>query len=244
MRDEDAEQEAIEVDEPAVAKTPNADDADPHAIPRSATDVDGEDLAIARDYLRQLQDTSMRGLAQWALGISDGAWRTESEHLDGVVDNIRAARGRSADPHGELGDVVEGYSSAVEQICKSLNFPLRGGVAAGIVYQPSDVPAQTPVLGTNASVIVIPEHSLMLCHYVCKALALACPFEVEPTRYAVSIKPKRILKRLRKNPEILSYLARTVAYCATNDPQCLAGLQFKPLANGSRSYSRLFVMRS
>lgn len=206
---------------------------DDRAIPpvAAAPEESGENIMIARDYLGQLQQRSLQGLAEWQLGTTQGVWRPEPEQLEEVIEGLRAQR---RDPDGELGQVVTGHSQSIEKICEILDLPLRDGVASGVVYQPRDVPAQTPVFGTNASVIVIPEHSLMLCHFVCKALARAFPIEEEPKRYAISLKPKRILKRFRRNPELIAYLAGSVAYAATRDPRSFRGLQFEPLAGAAR----------
>jgi hypothetical protein len=203
------------------------------AIPRitDAAEEGGDDITVARDYLQQLQERSIRGLAEWLHGAFQGNWHTEAEHIDATIKRIRGAR---ANADFELGRVVPQYSCAIEQICETLKLPLRGGVASGAVYQPRDVPAQTPVFGTNASVIVIPEHTLMLCHFMCKALSWAFPIEEQPGRYAVSFKAKRVLKRFRRDPRLTAYLARTLAFSATHDRRCLDGVKFESLSGGPR----------
>jgi hypothetical protein len=193
-------------------------------------DAGGDELAIATDYLQQLQDRSIRGLVQWGHGAATGNWSATAEELDAVIEQVRAGL---LDPSVGLGEVVSGYSVVIEDICRTLNLPLRGGVATGVVYQPRDVPAQSPVPGTNASVIVVPRHSLMLCHFVCKALAWAFPIEEQPTRYAISLKPKRVLKKLRRDRRLCSYLAQGIAFCATHDRACFS-VHFEPLTGAPR----------
>ncbi len=194
-------------------------------VPLTA-EIAGDDFAVARDLLEQLQRRSLKGLATWLIGTTEGNWETEADHVEAMAKQIEASR---RDSDASLGTLVPDYAAMIEQICNSLKLSLRGGVASGVVYQPSDVPAQMPVPGTNASVIVIPEHSMMLCHYVCKALSWAFPVDLEGEQYAVSHKAKRILKKFRRDKRVAAYLARTVAYCATHDVHCLEGLRFEPL---------------
>jgi hypothetical protein len=221
----------VGVDEAATERATDVPiDSGDHTIPPAADvgEGSGEDFLIARDYLRQLQDRSMHGLAEWLVGSKHGVWHTDAEYLKAASERIRAHR-HEADLN--LGGVVPKFSTVIEGLCEKLKLPLRGGVACGAVYQPKDVPAQMPVLGTNASVIVIPEHSLMQCHYISKALAWGFPIEKEGERHAVSLRPKRILKKLRRDP---TYLARAIAYCATHDGRCFAGLNYQSTAGVAR----------
>jgi hypothetical protein len=91
-------------------------------IPSGADDAakGGDDILAARDYLQQLQEGSVRELAEWLLGTSRGVWHTEAEHLETLVAGLRAGR---LNPETELGRVLPPYSRAIEAICENPNLP-------------------------------------------------------------------------------------------------------------------------
>jgi hypothetical protein len=185
-----------------------------------------EDVAIAQDYLRQHQHKSVARLAETVLlSITGRRGRIPPEVVASVA--ARLSFGRTTGPLNGFEQILKVYCHWIEHICARLKLPLHSGVAAGIVWHPSLVPAQKGVLTTNASIIVIPEWTLMLCHYICKLLSRSMPTEDKsrPGKIGITIAPEVVLAKIRSTPKLRKYAAGFFAFCATHDRRPLRSLK-------------------
>jgi hypothetical protein len=185
-----------------------------------------EDIVIARDYLRQHQDKSVAQLAETVLLSVVGRNDAVPPEIIASVTK-RLSIGRTTGPLNNFEKLLKAYCYWIEHICGKLKLPLHSGVAAGVVWHPSLVPAQKAVLTTNASIIVIPERTLMLCHYICKLLSRSMPTEDKsrPGKIGVTIAPDVVLAKIRSTPKLRRYAAGFFAFCATHNRQPLRSLK-------------------
>ncbi|MGA8497806.1 MAG: hypothetical protein WB764_20125 [Xanthobacteraceae bacterium] len=182
-----------------------------------------EDAAIARDLLRQYQERSIDRLAETALTTAAGI--TDPAISASIAEKLRP--GRLEGPiHGfEL--LVRGYANWIEQICSKLNLPLRGGVACGVLWNPELLgPAHQAVMTTDASMIVVPESTLMLCHFFSKLLARSFPLKSAVGETQVNFAAETALANIRADARLRDYAVGFLAYLATLDRRLM-----KPLGN-------------
>lgn len=183
-----------------------------------------DDIVIAQDYLRQHQDKSITQLAEAMLASTSGF--ENPNPLQMVAPLIsRLSVGRTIGPKNEFEYLLKFYCSSIEEACAKLELPLHSGIAAGIVWDPVNVPAQKAVLTTNASVIVIPEWTLMLCHFICKILSHALPKGEAGDQIGVSHEPDKLISKIRSTPTLRKYASGFFAYCATHDRSTLRRLK-------------------
>ena len=183
-----------------------------------------DDLAIANDYLRQHQQKSIAQLTETVLlSITGRSGPIPPEVIASVTE--RLSFGRTTGPLNEFEQMLKTYCVWIEHICSKLKLPLHSGVAAGVVWHPSLLPAQKPVLMTNASIIVIPKSTLMLCHYICKLLSRSMPTKDAGEKIGVTIVPDEVLARIRSLPKLRRYAAGFFAFCATRNKQPLRKLK-------------------
>lgn len=182
-----------------------------------------EDAVIARDLLRQYQERSIDKLAETAL--TNAAGIRDPRIAASIADKLRLGRIDGPTHHFEL--LVRGYANQIEQICTKLKLPLRGGVACGVLWNPGlDGPAQQSVLTTDASMVVIPESTLMLCHFLCKLLARSLPLKSVAGDTQVTLAAEAALANIRSNARLRDYAVGFLAYLATLDRRLT-----KPLGN-------------
>jgi hypothetical protein len=98
--------------------------ANPAAIPPLVTG--GNDLEIARDYLLQHQEKSVRELAEQTLARA----AFEPQIITTVTERLR--HGRTAGPRHGFEDLLKLHCFWIEQVCTDLKIPLHGGVACGV----------------------------------------------------------------------------------------------------------------
>jgi hypothetical protein len=184
-----------------------------------------DDLLIAQDYLRQHQNRSVAQLTETVLLSITGGNTVPMEVVASVT--ARLSFGRTTGPLNEFENLLKVYCYWIEQICEKLKLPLHSGVAAGVVWHPSLQPAQTAVLTTNASIIVIPEWTLMLCHFICKLLSRSMPTEdrSRPGKIGATIAADVVLAKIRSTPKLRRYAAGFFAFCATQNRQPLRSLK-------------------
>jgi len=182
-----------------------------------------EDITIARDYLRQHQDKSIAQLAEAALARRIGNTEPPPELIASVTQRFRV--GRTSGPLHSFEILLKAYCHWIEHVCNKLNLPLHSGVAAGIVWDPSLSPAQKAVLTTNASMIVIPESTLMLCHFICKLLSRSISLRDEGEKIAVNHSSEKVLAKIRATPTLRKYASGFVAFCATQNATTLRSLK-------------------
>jgi hypothetical protein len=78
---------------------------------------------------------------------------------------------------------------------------------------------------TNASMIVIPEWTLMLCHFICKLLSRAVSKKGASETIAVSYDSEQVLTKIRATPTLRKYAAGFFAYCATQNRMPLRSIK-------------------
>jgi hypothetical protein len=187
------------------------------AVPQTDSAID---MSIARDYLLQHQNKSIAQLAETVLlGVVGKTESISPELVASVTD--RLSLGRTTGPVNGFERILKFYCYYIERICGRLKLPLHSGVAAGIVWHPSLVPAQTRVMTTNASIIVIPEWTLLLCHFICKLLSRSLSIQDAGEKIAVGHDADQVLARIRTTPRLRRYAAGFFAFCATQNPQPL-----------------------
>lgn len=183
-----------------------------------------EDITIARDYLRQHQHKSVAQLAEAVLLSRVG--KQEPLSLEATASLAERLRfGRTTGPLHEFENLLKIYCHWIEHICDKLKLPLHSGVAAGVVWNPSLVPAQQAVLTTNASMIVIPESTLMLCHFISKLLSRSVSTKDADQKIAVSCAPEEVLAKIRSTPTLRKYASGFFAFCATQNARTLRSLK-------------------
>jgi hypothetical protein len=152
-------------------------------------------------------------------GISDPAISAS------IAEKLRP--GRLEGPIHGFEQLVRGYANWIEQICSKLNLPLRGGVACGVLWNPELLgPAHQAVMTTNASMIVVPEWTLMLCHFFSKLLARSLPLKSAVGETQVYFAAEAVLANIRANARLRDYAVGFLAYLATLDRRLM-----KPLGN-------------
>jgi hypothetical protein len=194
---------------------------EPETMPPKIDVEINEDIVIARDLLRQYQQRSIDKLAEAALTNTAGISDPKVSAL--VAEKLRP--GRADGPvHGfEL--LVRGYANWVEKICAKLNLSLRGGVACGVLWNPGvEGPAHQGVLTTDASMIVVPESTLMLCHFICKLLARSLPLKAVSGDTQVHVSAEAVLANIRSNAKLRDYAVGFLAYLATLDRRLMRRL--------------------
>lgn len=181
---------------------------------------DNHDLAIARDYLDQLQRKSLDAMIDSALGLKPRGWSRDPAH---VVLATHFSDQREALPLTDftepqnaqgLRQPLELYCSIIEDACKKLEFPLRSGIARGLVWVPDVVPEQHAVMTTDASVIVIPAYLFLFCHRLTKLLAASLPIAPAGPKLAVTIAPEPVLQRIRSDSKLRQIWTRSLVYFA------------------------------
>jgi hypothetical protein len=186
----------------------------PQSMAQEADARSSDDAAIARDLLRQYQERSIDRLADTALSSAAGIRDSGISAL--VAEKLRL--GRIDGPVHGFERLVKGYATWIEQICAKLNLPLRGGVACGVLWSPGlDGPAQQPVLTTDASMVVVPESTLMLCHFLSKLLARSFTLRSFDGDTQVDFDAEAVLARIRADARLRDYATGFLAYLATLD---------------------------
>jgi hypothetical protein len=180
----------------------------------------GETAFAVREYLQHRQDKSLNELAEHAVTTSVGNNPPNVAKL--LADKLRERKNVNTSGFQELLDV---YSTWIEDVCTKLQLPLHGGIACGIVWSPTYDPLQQNFFGTDASRIEIPEPTLMLCHYVSKLLARTVKIRVEGHRLAMPFDPESIRKTLLSNAQLRNYASSFFAMLAMGDRR-----SFKPMA--------------
>jgi hypothetical protein len=69
--------------------------------------------------------------------------------------------------------------------------------------------------------IMIPESTLMLCHFFCKLLARSFFVKEAPEGIAVHYGADDVVARIRSNKRLRRYAAGFLAFCASSNPHCL-----------------------
>jgi hypothetical protein len=190
-----------------------------NTVPILAMETGGNDLAIARDYLLQHQERSVRELAEHSFARA----AVEPRVVEAATERLRI--GRTTGPRHGFEDLLRNHCFLIEQECTNLKIPLHGGVACGVGWSPLRGPAQKPVLTTDASMIIIPESALMLCHFFCKLLARSFLVKDTATGIAVNYGADEVIGRIRANKRLRRYAAGFLGFCASSNRRCLNRLK-------------------
>jgi hypothetical protein len=171
-----------------------------------------EDLFIARDYLQQHQARNTVDLLEHVfVGMTRAGW-LDPRIAASLTDRIRLERSSRC---AEFEKLLSAYCHWIEQKCIELKISLHSGVACGIVWNPTLGPGQQSVLTTNASVIVIPESTLMLCHFFSKLLAHTLPVKGTQAGAEVTFDAAQVIERFRSNRRLQRYAIGFLAFFAT-----------------------------
>lgn len=173
-------------------------------------------IVIAREYVRHYQEKSVRQFAESVVQTRIGT--VEPELITSVTERLRV--GRTTVAHHGFQEVLDLYSYMIEQVCLELRLPIRGGIVCGVAWDPAAGPVQRSI-SERESIILVPESTLMFCHFISKILAFSLSIKVEGKRLAISIDPPEVLGRLRASPKLRRYAAGALAYCATWNRRCL-----------------------
>jgi hypothetical protein len=178
-----------------------------------------EPMALAGKYLSHFQDKSVK---EFAASIIKGKLGTVDPKVAVSVAE-RLSIGRIDGTRAGLQDCINVYSLMLEPTCRKLGLPLREGVVCGIAWNPASGAAQMN-LSEGASVILIPESVLMLCHFMSKLLAQVLSIRVEGERVAIDCDPESALRNIKSNAKLKRYAAGGLAYCATWNRRSLTPL--------------------
>ena len=134
------------------------------------------------------------------------------------------------------------------KFARSSSYSLRGGVACGVIWNPGlNGPAQQAVLTTNASMIIVPELTFMLCHYFCKLLARSFPLRSVAGDTEVTFAAQDVLANIRSKRHLREYAVGFLSYCATLDrrltrPLGNAGGLARPVWRNLLMSTELFIV--
>src|SRR5438445_444200 len=184
----------------------------PHeGTPRQAAELD--EIELARDYLRQVQTSAAVCRIQRAIE-AQGVVLSRQE-LDRLVP------GSPGDPNNfdskNQQQALELIAAMLSDACKKVGCNLRGGIVSGVVWEDCFEVSQRPVAFTDAGMVVVRHHFLVLCHLLAKALALSVPISDEGDKIGLPLVAERILDHVRTNPPLVSYWEQIIRFFATLD---------------------------
>jgi hypothetical protein len=169
-----------------------------------------EPITIADHYLKHFQGKSVE---EFSVSVVKSKVGTVDPKIVSSVAK-RLSVGRIDDTRAGLQDCINALSLMLEPMCRKLGLPLHEGVVCGIAWNPASGPSQMRV-SEGASIILVPESVLMLCHFTSKLLSQALSVRVEGERLAIDCDPERALRNIQCNKQLRKYAAGGLAYCAT-----------------------------
>jgi hypothetical protein len=89
----------------------------------------------------------------------------------------------------------------IEQVCKTLNIPIRSGVVFGVAPEPGLIASQRPVMQTGASILSFSLPFVIFCNLISKALARTIVHEPGSVLKA-SYDPAQIRAKLKSTVEL------------------------------------------
>jgi hypothetical protein len=169
-----------------------------------------EPITIADQYMKHFQGKSVE---EFSASIVKSKVGTVDPKIASSVAK-RLSVGRIDDTRAGLQDCINLLSLMLEPTCRNLGLPLHEGVVCGIAWNPASGAAQLR-LSEGASIILIPESVLMLCHFMSKLLAETLSVKAKGERLAIDCDVGRALRKIQANEKLSKYASGALAYCAT-----------------------------
>jgi hypothetical protein len=191
---------------------------------------------VAEDYRRHLQEIEARQSGLVTMTKSEFIAWAEANNDELIA--IASARGvlpedapaavaeylemvRAAPELGKFDDVnvyliMRRVLAEIEDACRILKIPTRGGVVFGASPILGQRPQQSPVsLAEGFSIVNVSMSFLPFCDLISAVLAhtLVC----DPLQQSISNDPDEVKARLAANPQIVDRWARIIVFCAIYD---------------------------
>ena len=218
----------------------------------------GEELAAAEDFRRQLQERSLQG------GHPSVAerlrWLEENSHLLDQIERVSwgSASGTGlspaefkkmlaavplSSPHDEpfTHSIVSMLSQQVEDACRTLAIPLYSGVAYGSSAALEVSATKCGVPFADSSIVTISVGFLTFCSSISRMLCLALPHEPDGNRVKVSFAPEIVLAKLESDADLVGYWTAVLGAYAGGRGPLSVGYRLVPYP---ASYTRMQMLFS